>query len=132
MLRRLLPTAVLLMGMTCGPAPSYHGDGQLSDRGRSVATDRYVLDLGTIKPGVSEYSIGALPSGDYVFGFLVVGLRPEEAQALVLQNRYELQMELNTDAVLVSSASYLPFGPETEVVFGNSLAQRKTYDAVTA
>jgi hypothetical protein len=31
--------------------------------------------------------------------------------------------------VLVSSASYLPFGPETEVVFGNSLAQRKTYDA---
>jgi RHS repeat-associated protein len=31
--------------------------------------------------------------------------------------------------VLVSSASYLPFGPETEVVFGNTLAQRKTYDA---
>jgi len=46
---RLIIFAAMLL-MTCSRQVDYNGNGQLLDRGASVAIDRYVLDLGEVKP----------------------------------------------------------------------------------
>jgi hypothetical protein len=66
----------------CGA--DYVGDGELRDRGRAAAADRYVLDLGTIRlgEGAREYSFRGLPSEEFTLGFEFVSLGPEGASSL--------------------------------------------------
>lgn len=58
----------------------YRGDGQFVDHGTSAASKRYVLDMGQVRPGVTERGIGALPPDEFVIGFQISELSPESAQ----------------------------------------------------
>lgn len=61
----------VLIGMitNCYSVSSYSGDGRLTDNGPGAATDRYVLDLGTVnldKQNTQIYHIKDLPVENFV------------------------------------------------------------------
>ena len=68
-------TAVLIMLAGCYHASSYAGDGRLIDNGASAATDRYVLNLGSIdltQRGTKTFQIANLPEANFVAGLEIV------------------------------------------------------------
>jgi len=59
------------MTFACSSARDYSGDGKLVDNGMFAATDRYVLELGSISlksPGRRTYRIENLPATPFVIG----------------------------------------------------------------
>lgn len=55
----------------CNPMAQYTGDGKLIDNGPSAATDRYVLDLGSIPlktPASTTFKLANLPKEEFVIG----------------------------------------------------------------
>lgn len=72
---------LLLATMVAGACGrfTYSGDGILRDSGSSAAIDRYVLDLGAVKSGATEYRIGPLPHTEFTIGLEAVGLSQEQA-----------------------------------------------------
>ena len=79
MWRALLAGVLVIMAISC--KFEYRGDGDFVDRGPSAPVDRYVLDLGKVQPGVSEYAMGALPKAEFVLGLQISELPPEQAQS---------------------------------------------------
>jgi hypothetical protein len=64
-----LMIAAILAG--CYRASHYTGDGQLTDNGTGVATDRYVLNLGAIdltQRGTKSFQLAGLPPENFVVG----------------------------------------------------------------
>lgn len=62
---------VIPMTISCSAANDYSGDGKLVDNGMLAATDRYVLDLGSISlksQGGRTYRLENLPSTSFVIG----------------------------------------------------------------
>lgn len=62
---------VIFMFTGCYSESDYSGVGKLTDNGPSAATDRYILDLGTVdlsKPGTTTYRIANLPATNFVAG----------------------------------------------------------------
>ncbi len=69
---------------SCYSGSQYSGDGHLVDNGPFSATDRYVLDLGTLalnKQGVSTYRIENLPAENFVVG-IEIQVPPEQRAAI--------------------------------------------------
>ena len=55
----------------CDTVAQYSGDGRLIDNGPGAATDRYVLDLGSVSlkaPASSVFKLKNLPKTDFVVG----------------------------------------------------------------
>lgn len=64
--------AVSLITTGCESVAQYSGDGKLIDNGPRAATDRYVVDLGSISlktPGMTTYKFKNLPKENFVIGF---------------------------------------------------------------
>lgn len=62
---------VIFMFTGCYSESDYSGVGKLTDNGPSAATDRYILDLGTVdlsKIGTTTYRIANLPAANFVAG----------------------------------------------------------------
>lgn len=62
---------LIFMVTSCYNESDYSGDGQLIDNGSSVATDRYVLNLGTVdlsKESTKTYLVKNLPDKFFVAG----------------------------------------------------------------
>ena len=73
LLEKLILTIILpiILLVGCYNVPKYSGDGHLVDNGGSVATDRYVLNLGLIdlrQRGSSTHRIKNLPEAHFVVG----------------------------------------------------------------
>ncbi|MFQ5597978.1 MAG: hypothetical protein ACE5GK_08000 [Nitrospiria bacterium] len=69
---------------SCYSVSHYSGDGRLVDRGRSAATDRYILDLGEVdlkKHGIFTYRLENLPSEYFVIGIEIEA--PSEKRTLL-------------------------------------------------
>lgn len=73
-MRQLFPlVAVSLIAALagCDTVAQYSGDGRLTDKGPGAATDRYVLDLGSVSlkvPASATFKLKNLPKTDYVVG----------------------------------------------------------------
>lgn len=84
---RILLIASVVAG--CNGVSQYDGDGVLVDQGRFAATDRYVLELGTVNLGQSNvisYRISGLPEANYVVGFEVpMEVTPDNTRNIGLQ-----------------------------------------------
>jgi hypothetical protein len=83
----------------CTSPSSYGGDGAFSDFGATRATDRYVLDLGPIgRAGqtVHEFSLSSLPSTEFVVGFQVASVSPEQARRRAEQLGVVAELSLTT------------------------------------
>ena len=68
---RVIRALLLFTGLTGGWALAYEGDGVFTDRGRPVAHERYVLDLGPVqlrKPWRREYALADLPTEEFTVG----------------------------------------------------------------
>jgi hypothetical protein len=64
--------AVSLITTGCESVAQYSGDGRLIDNGPRAATDRYVIDLGSISlktPGTKTFKFKNLPKENFVIGF---------------------------------------------------------------
>jgi hypothetical protein len=97
MLRTLSYSLLVLLAVrSCGQV-SYRGDGEFRDRGPSAATDRYVLDLGPSRTGHSDFSIGALPHTEFVVGFELAGISPEQARAETSKVEEPIEISLTSD-----------------------------------
>lgn len=88
---------IIFFIMGCDNELNYMGDGQLIDNGRDAATDRYVLDLGTIdfnNTGKYVFKIKGLPKEEFVIGFKL-----ESEQAIdidsTLPNNAEISVSLS-------------------------------------
>jgi hypothetical protein len=71
----LVIAAPVLAG--CYRASSYTGDGQLTDNGAGAATDRYVLNLGTVdlmQQGSKSFRLANLPKANFVVGLEIATL----------------------------------------------------------
>jgi len=67
---RLLALSLITVG--CESVAQYSGDGKLIDNGPRAATDRYVVDLGSISLkalGISTFKFKNLPKENFVIGF---------------------------------------------------------------
>lgn len=67
--------AVPVIFSGCYRVSNYTGDGQLIDNGARAATDRYVLDLGSVDlthRGTRTFRIANLPEVNFVVGFEIV------------------------------------------------------------
>lgn len=69
----LIVLAISLVATLTGhdAAAQYVGDGRLTDKGSSAATDRYVLDLGPVSlktPASATFRLKNLPKTDFVLG----------------------------------------------------------------
>lgn len=63
--------AVSLITTGCESVAQYSGDGRLIDNGPRAATDRYVVDLGSISlktPGTTTFKFRNLPKENFVIG----------------------------------------------------------------
>ena len=68
--------AIALVTAGCDSVAQYSGDGKLIDNGSRAATDRYVLDLGTIslkKPVTETFKLKNLPKENFVVGLELRG-----------------------------------------------------------
>lgn len=66
----LAATSVIAAG--CESVAQYSGDGKLIDNGPRAATDRYVVDLGSVSlrtPGTATFKFRNLPGENFVIGF---------------------------------------------------------------
>jgi len=64
--------AVTSVTAGCESVAQYSGDGKLIDNGPHAATDRYVVDLGSISlrtPGTATFRFKNLPKENFVVGF---------------------------------------------------------------
>lgn len=71
--RRSLALTVLLVATSagCDTVAQYSGDGRLTDKGPTAATDRYVLDLGQVSlkaPTTATFKLRNLPKTEFVVG----------------------------------------------------------------
>lgn len=60
-----------LFSLGCESVAQYSGDGKLIDNGRTAATDRYVLDLGSVSlktAGSTTFKFKNLPKENFVVG----------------------------------------------------------------
>lgn len=67
----LVAMAAVLLLLGCESVAQYSGDGKLIDNGRTAATDRYVLDLGSVslsKAGSTTFNFKNLPKENFVIG----------------------------------------------------------------
>lgn len=85
---------ILIIG--CVLPADYRGDGDLSDRGPTSATDRYILDLGPVGPGTESYTLKGLPNVEFTVGLQVDDLGPEEAEAVLRENGAHVSFILTT------------------------------------
>lgn len=70
--RSLALAVALVAGLAgCDTVAQYSGDGRLTDKGPTAATDRYVLDLGQVSlkaPTSATFSLKNLPKAEFVVG----------------------------------------------------------------
>jgi hypothetical protein len=71
--KKLLAFAVSLAALLagCDTVAQYSGDGRLTDKGPTAATDRYVLDLGQVSlkaPTAATFQLKNLPKAEFVVG----------------------------------------------------------------
>ena len=67
----LVGMAIALFTLGCDSVAQYSGDGKLVDNGPTAATDRYVLDLGSVslrKPSSTTFKLKNLPKENFVVG----------------------------------------------------------------
>jgi hypothetical protein len=96
MSRTLFSSFLVVLGVgSCGHV-GYRGDGTLHVRSPSVATDRYVLDLGVTQAGRTYYSIGSLPPTEFVIGFEVATISPEQARQHVSEVEAPVEISLTS------------------------------------
>ena len=83
----LLGAVSLLATLTaCDTVAQYVGDGRLTDKGPSAATDRYVLDLGQVSlkaPMSATFKMKNLPKTEFVVGIELRSPTPKLEQASV-------------------------------------------------
>lgn len=88
MRRKTLLFAVALMGALtgCDTVAQYAGDGRLTDKGPTAATDRYVLDLGQVSlkaPTSATFKMKNLPKTEFVIGLELRSSAPKLEQASI-------------------------------------------------
>lgn len=71
--KRSLALTIALVGALagCDTVAQYSGDGRLTDKGPTAATDRYVLDLGQVSlkaPTSASFKMKNLPKTEFVVG----------------------------------------------------------------
>ena len=83
--RCLIGTVIaMILFSGCYQVSHYTGDGRLIDNGSSVATDRYVLNLGTVdltQTGKTPFQIANLPAANFVVG-LEITVTPENSSVI--------------------------------------------------
>ncbi len=87
---------LLVLVVGCMLPTDYRGDGDLSDRGPTTATDRYILDLGQVKTGTESYTLEGLPSVEFTVGLQIEDLGPEEAEAILKKHEAYVSLTLTT------------------------------------
>jgi hypothetical protein len=96
----LVAAALVVLG-ACSHADNYKGDGVLIDRGPLAATDRYILELGSVdlsKEGRHKFRVEGLPAEEFVVGLLV----GTEIRAQTLSPTLEIRLTDQAGAVIFS------------------------------